>query len=71
HACDDGSLRIELANERLRTEVSRLVAGRGWTILELREEAPSLEDVFLRIVGGATGDGPAGASAAGDAGAAR
>jgi len=33
----------------LRREVFRLAVEKGWTLLELRQTTPSLEDVFLRL----------------------
>jgi len=37
------------ADVALRASVARLFAERGWTLTELRREAPSLEEVFARL----------------------
>jgi len=47
---DGDGLRVEIACEEARAALSRAVVARGWTILELSGEAPSLEEVFLRLV---------------------
>ena len=47
---DGDGLRVEIAREEARAALSRAVVARGWTILELSGEAPSLEEVFLRLV---------------------
>jgi ABC-2 type transport system ATP-binding protein len=44
-------LLVEVAGDEVRAVVSRAITARGWTILELAGEAPSLEEVFLRLVG--------------------
>ena len=36
----------------VRGELVQLVAGRGWTLLELHQVGLSLEEVFLRVVAG-------------------
>jgi len=45
----DGGFVLEGAGDLARA-ASELARARGWTILELREEAPDLEDIFLRLV---------------------
>ncbi|MFM7143024.1 MAG: hypothetical protein ACKO2K_14050, partial [Alphaproteobacteria bacterium] len=61
-----------IAGEAARAAVSRAITARGWTILELAGDAPSLEEVFLRLVEGgreergahgAPGTGPRSATA--------
>ncbi|MBU6282199.1 ABC transporter ATP-binding protein [bacterium] len=51
-AVEGERVRVEIADEEARAAVSRAVTARGWTILELAGEAPTLEEVFLRLVGG-------------------
>ncbi len=51
-AVEGDRVRVEIAGEEARAAVSRAVTSRGWTILELAGEAPTLEEVFLRLVGG-------------------
>ncbi|MDG2307032.1 MAG: ABC transporter ATP-binding protein [Candidatus Binatia bacterium] len=46
----DGRVRLIVADESAVERVSREVSARGWVILELRREALSLEDIFLRLV---------------------
>ena len=55
----DGVERAEIVEDRVRlivtdesaiVRVSRAVTGQGWVLLELHREAPSLEDIFLRLV---------------------
>jgi len=36
----------------VRGELVRLVAGRGWELLELHQVGLSLEEVFIRVVAG-------------------
>jgi ABC-2 type transport system ATP-binding protein len=51
----DGAARflIESPRERdVRGELVRLVAGRGWGLLELHQTGLSLEEVFIRVVAG-------------------
>jgi ABC-2 type transport system ATP-binding protein len=38
------------AAEPVQRAVAALVVGRGWTLLEVRAEAPTLEDLFVRAV---------------------
>jgi len=43
--------RLEVdATEDPRAELSRLIVGKGWDLLDLRQEKLSLEDIFLSIV---------------------
>jgi len=52
---DKGTLRFEFAGPQegdMRAEVSRLVMGQGWTLLELKREAQSLESVFRGLTRG-------------------
>jgi ABC-2 type transport system ATP-binding protein len=46
-----GQFRLEIeGNQDPRAELSRLVVGKGWNLLELTNSALSLEDIFLSIV---------------------
>jgi ABC-2 type transport system ATP-binding protein len=36
--------------ERVQRQVASVVVGRGWTLLEIRVEAPTLEDLFVELV---------------------
>jgi ABC-2 type transport system ATP-binding protein len=46
---------LSAENDRLGLEIHRLAAARGWNLLELRHETPTLEDVFIRLtLGGGT-----------------
>lgn len=45
----NGRFRLTLEGGDLRREVFRLAVEHGWTLLELRQTTPSLEDVFLRL----------------------
>lgn len=44
-----GRFRLALEGGDLRRQVFRLAVEKGWTLLELRQTTPSLEDVFLRL----------------------
>jgi ABC-2 type transport system ATP-binding protein len=49
---DDKAHSFELASEQgvdLRAELFRLVSGKGWTLLELRRDTQTLEDVFRNL----------------------
>ncbi len=46
----DGRVRLVVRDEGVVEAVSRAVAEQDWLILELRREALSLEDIFLRLV---------------------
>jgi ABC-2 type transport system ATP-binding protein len=51
----DGATRIVLESPRgrdVRGELTRLVAARGWELLELHKAGLSLEEVFMRVVAG-------------------
>jgi ABC-2 type transport system ATP-binding protein len=51
----DGASRFVVESPRgrdVRGELVRLVAGRGWELLELHQVGLSLEEVFIRIVAG-------------------
>jgi ABC-2 type transport system ATP-binding protein len=37
--------------EAVQRVLARTVVGRGWTLLELRREAPTLEELFMHLVG--------------------
>jgi len=37
--------------ERVQRAVAAVIVGRGWTLLEVRPSAPTLEDLFVRLVG--------------------
>jgi gliding motility-associated transport system ATP-binding protein len=45
-----GRLRVAATDELAVRRVSQLVASRGWPLLELSQEALTLEDIFLRLV---------------------
>jgi ABC-2 type transport system ATP-binding protein len=48
-----GTFMIEAARDRdVRAELSRLVAGQKWDLLELRRIGMTLEEVFIRVVAG-------------------
>ena len=50
---EDGLVRAEVdAAEDLRERVFRLAVSEGWTMLELSQTAPSLEEIFLKLTGG-------------------
>jgi len=34
----------------VQRQIGPAVVGRGWTLLEVRAEAPTLEDLFVRLV---------------------
>jgi hypothetical protein len=36
--------------ERVQRQVAGVVVGHGWTLLEIRLEAPTLEDLFVELV---------------------
>ena len=51
----DGAARFVVESPRgrdVRGELTRLVAGRGWELLELHKVGLSLEEVFIRVVAG-------------------
>jgi ABC-2 type transport system ATP-binding protein len=51
----DGASRFVVESPRgrdVRGELVRLVAGRGWELLELHQVGLSLEEVFIRVVAG-------------------
>ena len=51
----DGALRFVVESPRgrdVRGELVRLIAGRGWGLLELHQVGLSLEEVFIRVVAG-------------------
>ncbi|TPW18987.1 MAG: hypothetical protein FD126_3135, partial [Elusimicrobia bacterium] len=53
-AAADGEAAFSLAAPpEARAEASRLAARRGWTLLGLESRAPSLEEVFRTLAGGA------------------
>jgi hypothetical protein len=35
----------------VQRRLATIVVGRGWTLLEMRVEEPTLEDLFVRVVG--------------------
>jgi ABC-2 type transport system ATP-binding protein len=45
-----GTFTVEGAGDGLARALGEAVHGRGWSLLELRQEAIDLEDVFLRLV---------------------
>lgn len=48
----DDLIQIEVetrAGSDLREEIARLIVGRGWGLLEMRQEAASLEDIFVQL----------------------
>lgn len=47
----DGRLRLVARDEAAVRELSRAVAERRWTLVELTHESLSLEEIFLRLVG--------------------
>ena len=47
----DGRLRLVARDETAVRELSRAVAERRWTLVELTHESLSLEEIFLRLVG--------------------
>jgi ABC-2 type transport system ATP-binding protein len=52
---DDGAFRVELQGEQdgdLRAEIFRLMVDKGWTMLELRRDAQSLDSVFRDLTKG-------------------
>src|SRR6202795_5093765 len=54
-AARDGASRFVIESPRgrdVRGELVRLVAGRGWELLELHQVGLSLEEVFIRVVAG-------------------
>jgi len=51
----DGASRFVVESPRgrdVRGELVRLIAGRGWELLELHQVGLSLEEVFIRVVAG-------------------
>jgi ABC-2 type transport system ATP-binding protein len=63
-AADDGRLRLVARDEAVVRELSRAIADRRWTLVELTHESLTLEEIFLRLVGGdrADPDRPGGAA---------
>jgi ABC-2 type transport system ATP-binding protein len=52
-ARDGCAVQVESPRRRdVRGELVRLVAGRGWELLELHQVGLSLEEVFIRVVAG-------------------
>ena len=52
---DETLHRIEISGEKdgdLRAELFRLMVGKGWTLLELRRDAQSLDSVFRDLTQG-------------------
>lgn len=45
----DGRFRLTVEGGDVRRQVFRLAVEKNWTLLELRQSTPSLEDVFLRL----------------------
>jgi ABC-2 type transport system ATP-binding protein len=43
--------------EAVQRQVAAVVVGGGWTLLEVRVEAPTLEDLFVRLVSPEAGEG--------------
>jgi ABC-2 type transport system ATP-binding protein len=66
---DDRAHAFELAGDQegdLRADIFRLVVAKGWTLLELRRDSQTLEDVFRDLTKGENGAGRA-ADTKGDA----
>jgi len=58
---EDGTLRFRTAGEATLPAIHRHLVAEGADLISFRPDTPSLEDVFLRIVG-AAGDAPPGAT---------
>jgi hypothetical protein len=51
-APDDRSVKVEVVGSKdadIRRDLRDAIAGKGWDLLELRRELPSLEDVFREL----------------------
>ncbi len=66
-AGDDGRYEVMVGETDLREAAATAVVDGGWGLLELRQQSASLEEIYLRLVGGEGGDGGPGADGA-DAG---
>jgi ABC-2 type transport system ATP-binding protein len=56
----DGMVVVAQDGEATRREIAALVVGRGWGLLEMRPLQPSLEEVFVRLLGREKAEGGVG-----------
>jgi ABC-2 type transport system ATP-binding protein len=52
----DGRLHLVARDESVVRELSRAIAEQRWTLVELTHESLTLEEIFLRLVGGGRGE---------------
>jgi ABC-2 type transport system ATP-binding protein len=57
-APDDGRVHLVARDEAVVRDLSRAIAERRWTLVELTHESLTLEEIFLRLVSGGRADSP-------------